>query len=323
MKKDIGQLKQMQSLTLQQKIILSLRRIENWYNHWDGQVYVAFSGGKDSTVLLDLVRSKYPHVEGVFVDTGFEYPEIREFVKSTENTILLRPKLSFRKVIEKYGYPVISKNISQGIHHLQNPTENNKIIRRAYLEGITGSGRKTRYKIPQKWRYLIDAPFSISDRCCDVMKKRPAYKYHKETGKNPYIGIMANDSRQREINYLSFGCNIYDSSHPVSRPIAFWLEDDILHYLYENQIPYSQVYGDIIKDSYGKYQTTGVKRTGCMYCMFGIHLDETPNRFQQMAITHPKQYNYCINKLGLDEVLKYLDINYEPIPPQKQLGDFE
>ena len=65
------------------KIVRSNKRIIDFYNHFDGNVYVAFSGGKDSTVLLDLVRKIYPDVPGVFVDTGLEYPEIGDYAVST------------------------------------------------------------------------------------------------------------------------------------------------------------------------------------------------------------------------------------------------
>lgn len=64
------ELRQMQSLPLELKIIKSTQRIREWYEYWDGQVYVSFSGGKDSTVLLHLVRQQYPEVPAVFVDTG-------------------------------------------------------------------------------------------------------------------------------------------------------------------------------------------------------------------------------------------------------------
>ena len=74
-------LKQRQNLPLNLKIELTKRRIREFYEYFDGQVYVSFSGGKDSTVLLDIVRSLYPNVLAVFVDTGLEYPEVRQFVK--------------------------------------------------------------------------------------------------------------------------------------------------------------------------------------------------------------------------------------------------
>lgn len=105
MKHTHGDLKQMQSLPLSAKVQMTKRRIEEWYDFFNGDVYVSFSGGKDSTVLLDIARSMYPDIEAVFVDTGLEYPEIREFVKSFENVTWLKPKITFKEVIEEYGYP--------------------------------------------------------------------------------------------------------------------------------------------------------------------------------------------------------------------------
>ena len=107
---------QMQSLPLSAKIQMTKRRISEWVEYFgeDG-VYVSFSGGKDSTVLLDLVRKIYPEIPAVFVDTGLEYPEIREFVRTFENVVWLKPKMNFRQVIEKYGYPFFSKEISECI----------------------------------------------------------------------------------------------------------------------------------------------------------------------------------------------------------------
>lgn len=114
-KHNAGDLAQMQSLPLKAKIQMTKRRIIDWYEYWDGQVYVSFSGGKDSTVLVDLVRNAcgLKDVPLVFVDTGLEYPEIREFVKSFDNVTWLKPKMNFKQVIEKYGYPFISKEVCE------------------------------------------------------------------------------------------------------------------------------------------------------------------------------------------------------------------
>lgn len=105
----------MQAWPLPRKIQVTQTRIIEWYIKNKGQVYVSFSGGKDSTVLLDLVRRIYPEVPGVFLDTGLEYPEIRDFVKTKENIVWLKPEMNFRKVIETYGYPVISKTVAHSV----------------------------------------------------------------------------------------------------------------------------------------------------------------------------------------------------------------
>ena len=71
-------LKIMQSWPLERKIMVTQARIIEWYKRFDGNVFVSFSGGKDSTVLLDLVRRVCADIPAVFVDTGLEYPENRE-----------------------------------------------------------------------------------------------------------------------------------------------------------------------------------------------------------------------------------------------------
>ena len=112
----LEELKMLQALPLDIKIAKTQARIREWVNHYgvDG-VYVSFSGGKDSTVLLDIARKMYPEIEAVFVDTGLEYPEIRKFVKTFDNVTIIRPEMLFVDVIKNYGYPFISKEESERI----------------------------------------------------------------------------------------------------------------------------------------------------------------------------------------------------------------
>jgi 3'-phosphoadenosine 5'-phosphosulfate sulfotransferase (PAPS reductase)/FAD synthetase len=142
---------------------------------------------------------------------------------------------------------------------------------------------------------------------------------------------MACESQQRQITWIRTGCNAFDGPHPSSAPLSFWTEQDILLYLKQFNVPYCPVYGEIVfvnkdKDFENAEQlslieekqgetlaTTGVKRTGCMFCMFGAHLEEQPGRFIRMKTTHPKQYAYCMKPveeggLGLDEVLTFIGV---------------
>ena len=123
---------------------------------------------------------------------------------------------------------------------------------------------------------------------------------------------MASESFRRQTAWAMYGCNILSGKNPRSAPMSFWTEQDVLQYVKTMNIPIASVYGDIVTGSNGKLTTTGADRTGCMFCMFGVHLEKTPNRFQRMYYTHPKQYDYCINRLGLKEVLDYIHVPYEP-----------
>lgn len=302
------QLKALQSLTLEQKIQATKVRIDEWYNHYEGNVYVSFSGGKDSTVLLDIVRQSYPEIEAVYVDTGLEYPEIRDFVKTKENVTWLKPELSFYEVLKKYGYPIISKEVSRDI-----------AVARRKPDGKTAdkfnpnSDYCKKYGMQwclNKWDFLKDSDIPISNQCCNIMKKRPAKKYKKETNKKAILATMTCESRERKQNWLKSGCNAFDNNDPQSNPMSFWTEQDVLQYLITYKIPYASIYGDIIKNRKGKLETTGAERTGCMFCCYGIQCEKEPNRFQRMKVTHPKQYDYCIHKLGIGKILDFIGVKY-------------
>ena len=109
-------LRQYQSLPLRAKIGMTMTRIIEWYDHFEGQVCVSFSGGKDSTVLAHLVHDYYPDVPLVFANTGLEYPEIQAFARKM-GAEFVRPKMSFSEVISKYGYPIISKENAEAIYY--------------------------------------------------------------------------------------------------------------------------------------------------------------------------------------------------------------
>ena len=300
---DRQRLKELQALPLERKIMISQARIIEWYNHYKGQVYVSFSGGKDSTVLLDIARKCFPDIEAVFVNTGLEYPEIQQFVKNFDNVTILRPKMRFDEVIKKYGYPLISKNVSHNVKIARNKP-NGSVAKTIFDPQKTGKYALYRYN---DLRYT---DFEICDKCCDIMKKNPAKKYQKETSRVPILATMTCESVMRQDAWLKNGCNAFEIKNPHSAPMSFWTEQDVLQYIKKYNIPIASVYGDVVYETEPKQIrfeevgidtqekekliTTGCKRTGCIFCAFGCHLEKQPNRFQMLKETHPRQYEYCI-----------------------------
>lgn len=384
-------LQSMQAAPLSVKVKMTQIRIREWVGTYgrDG-VYVSFSGGKDSTVLLTIVREMYPDIPAVFVDTGLEYPEIRDFVKTWDNVEWLKPKLTFKQVLERYGYPFISKEVSEKVHYAQRylrwymdedakghiPTaygiaglfgysrrsaEYKEIVRTGKMpkelmdEIFRGDGpaptnakkaygtfkymRKENGKITDevsstynysRHRYLITAPFKVSSYCCNAMKKGPVKAYAKMTGRNPMTGQQAEESRLRTQQWLRNGCNGFEMKSPISNPMAFWTEQDVLLYIYKNHIPIASVYGDVVKDNgidgqmdledmgLTEYErptlkTTGCNRTGCIFCGYGCHLEQPGDgRFEKLKKTHPKQYDYVMRPeseggLGYKEKIDWIN----------------
>ena len=134
-------MKQRQKLPLDLKIIFTQKRIREWYEHWQGDVYVSFSGGKDSTVLVDIVKGMYPDVPAVFCDTGLEYPEVRELAIRKAD-VVLKPEMTFKSVLEKYGYPLPSKEQAYFIRQARHSAPRTRALR-------LGDGS---YSVSNKWR---------------------------------------------------------------------------------------------------------------------------------------------------------------------------
>lgn len=299
------ELKRLQALPLAEKIDLSKLRIVEWYEHYDGKVSVSYSGGKDSTVLLHLVRSIYPEVPAVYADTRLDFPEVREHVKNTDNVIWLTPKLNFRQVIDEYDYCYPSKEVAK---YIEAAKRNVPYAIKAFTEKSTlGDKPKQFLQSVSKWKWLLNADIKISEKCCHIMKERPIKKFLKENGLTTYVGIMAYESLRRKMAQYQAGCNAFKSGK--SKPISFWTEQDILQYIINNNLKIPSVYGDII-DKNGKLTLTGERRTGCIFCPIGTYLESPPNKFQRLKKLHPKLYRYCMQELGLNEFLTAVGVEH-------------
>lgn len=330
----------MQSLPLGAKVNMTKRRIQEWYEAWDGNVYLSLSGGKDSTVLLDIARSIYPDMRAVFFDTGLEYPSVRDFVKTFPNVEMVRPAMPFMAVVKKYGYPVFTKEISQKLDEARRYIE----IHRDELKASIGKEDPSVYELSweaakwntgharlwcvyqpgvcwktgipnprvhvdttfydfRRYQFMLEAPFKVSNKCCKILKKDPAARYAKEHGEAKGItGTMADESFLRRSTWITHGCNNYDSRHPVSSPMSFWTQEDVLQYISEKKLPIASVYGDIVLDEKKCcLKTTGCDRTGCFACGFGAHRKGDKRLFNLFEQAGPKVGDWLLRGGTFDE----------------------
>lgn len=288
---DKERLKELQALPLWRKIQITQARIIEWYNYFNGQVYISFSGGKDSTVLLHIARKIFPDISVVFSNTGLEYPEIQSFAK-LQGAQFVYPKMKFTDVIKTYGYPIISKEVSEAIYYARRinsrestwkqlellgkrPSEN----RKNYWESVSmhqpkittenmgsSNGKNKSHYNKEKWLSIArDMPFLVSHYCCTVMKKSPLGIYQREYKQNPILATMAEESRMRKQAWIRHGCNAFDSKKKSSQPMSFWTEQDVLEYIQYYQVDICSVYGDIEQDKNGKLHCTGCQRTGVYF----------------------------------------------------------
>ena len=166
----IQELNTRQGWTLSQKIDHAVGTVEAFLSHTGKVPYVSFSGGKDSTVLLDIVRRFVDRdIKAVFCNTGNEYPEIVRFVRSTENVTIIRPGITVRKLSESMVFRLISKEQAHGIRQAKT-TKSEKLLA-IRLHGTDATRGYTSGKIADRWQYLIKKPFMISEQCCDCLKK--------------------------------------------------------------------------------------------------------------------------------------------------------
>ena len=238
---------------------------------------------------------------------------------------------------ERKNFEIYSQ-IKKGI--IPSNIEIPRTVRALQLAGKMPSKDTSKYSNrydKSRWVFMLDAPFDISNVCCKVMKKEPFKRYQKQTGRKPIIATLACESFLRQSAWVKNGCNAFNSKEPKSNPLSFWTEQDILQYIKTRDIKIAPVYGKVVIDHEGEFEgqisfsellgdtekeklkTTGCKRTGCMFCGYGCHLEKPgEGRFIKMKESHPKIYDYIMrptDKGGLNykEIIDWINENGDGI----------
>ena len=330
-------------------------RVRAWefYEHEDiaGNAYVAV-GGLDSIVLFVFLRSIGIDVPGVSV-SSLEDKSIQRVHRALGIQSLKSAKKPDGRhwtkveVIKEFGYPILSKEIAGKISLLQNPSEKNATVRHAIITGETGAyggnQKNSRMKMSQKWLEKFGgadeegaalgyaaAPFKVSDKCCYYLKEKPCNDYAKESGRFPYMGLMASEGGRRQKALMIHGCNYISPGTKRSAPFAIFMRDDLLRLALEMDEWYHahwqefsdthlntiipEIYGDIVEDEDGKLKTTGAQRTGCSLCCFGIHMEKRPHRFDALRERNPKEWAFWMYDMGFGDVLDYINVPWREKP---------
>ena len=268
-----------QSMPYEAKVQHAEIRAREFFEHPEigGMAYVAV-GGLDSITLLLFLRSIGINVPAVSV-SALEDKSIRKIHKEL-GVIALKPDKSKVEVIREYGWPVLSKEIAGKIALLQSPSEKNATVRHAIITGETGEygGYRTgtRMKLSQKWLEKFggyenenegvnyDVPdFRVSDKCCYYLKESPCSRYAKESGRYPYMGLMASEGGRRQKALMINGCNYITPGTKRSCPFAIFSRQDLLRLALDLKVPVPEIYGEIATDADGTLRTTKAQRTGC------------------------------------------------------------
>lgn len=255
--------------------------------------------------------------------------EVHRWLSTQGPFVFLKPIKSKVQVLREYGYPVIAKDKAARIEAIQTPNNPKQTFIHAIFTGDMGAQGKfqhsERIKLPDKWLTLFGglyghhrpdlvcqvAPFKVSNRCCHWMKELPCDNYSKETGRFPYMGLMASEGGQRKWGLMKNGCNYYGKTVTRSCPFAIFTRQDILGLAVELGTPVPTIYGEIKRQSDGTLETTRARRTGCTMCGFGVHMEKRPHRFDRLRHDNPKEWAFWMYDQGWGKVLDWIGVPWE------------
>ena len=246
----------------------------------EGNAYLSFSGGKDSTILHHLLDIALPNnrIPRVFIDTGIEYKAIREYVlafaKEDDRFHIIKPSVAIKPMLERDGYPFKSKEHSVKIGQWQKGLKSPNILKYAQIGSSFACPKKLAYQFTDEFK------LKVGDRCCMNMKKKPVKRWEKENDRHIAITGMRREEGGQRANIK--GCILTDKKGNVKKfhPLLVVSDDWEDWFVKENGIRLCKLY----------YPPFNFKRTGCKGCPLSINLQD---QLTTMALYLPQEREQC------------------------------
>lgn len=273
-------------------ITKSLRRISDLYFYTGGNCYLSFSGGKDSTIVLSLIKMAIDkkiipdRIKAIYVDTGIELTATNNFVKWINDNYygidIIKPYTTFAEITKQYGKPAISKMKSELIARWQK----NNMLKSAQM--LLSNGKSTR--LADKHLHFLSNNFDIkiSNKCCELLKKKPFNEYNKQ---NNILGYMTGE-RMDEGGARSLAFSKRDNICTIVRSNGIIVKNPIIDWGDEMCELYVNKYNLPLSDAYIVY---GLGRTGCYCCPFSKDLI---NNLKILYKYEPNKYKAALYYLG-------------------------
>lgn len=275
--------------------ITKIQSVINQYG--EDNFYISYSGGKDSTVLHELVDMALPdnRIPRVYANTGIELNMVRDFVKAKaekdDRIIIVKPSKPIKKTLEEYGYPFKSKFHAHFVALYQ------RLGLTTGVKNYMGIGEKEIFRPCPKilqYQFTEDFNMKVSDKCCFYLKEEPLDTWAKENAKTiALIGVMKSEGGRRTMaNCLAFNGKKLKAFQPLVPITKEWEE----WFIEEHNIEICDIY----KPPYN------FTRTGCKGCPFALNLQEELDTLQEFFPNERKQCE-AIWKPVYDE---YRRLNY-------------
>ena len=295
----------MQDLEFDKKVELAKDIIKRAFERVPAQNYcISESFGKDSMVMFTLINevieeNNLPKIKIAFIDTKVEFSEHIAFAKEQTKVMeemgyevhWTKPKTTFWKVVEEYGFPIFGK-------------------------AIRPSSNPTLYKKLNK----LDIKY-CGNTCCDKLKKEPYKELYDGLNIDlAFVGTLASESNDRRQSYYrNYKSNVkrddlykkYGEIYYVKTegrykalPLIHFSEDDIWKYIKKYNVPTSPLYdiGYWKKDEKtGEEEYITYSRTGCYTC--SMNIQHNGNNIEMLRHTHPHLWELLMIKKGLAKEL--------------------